>query len=209
EGRPSSRPARSGQRIPLKFAPGRLIPILLAADEVPHQHQRGGVLQHPRRILGDQVRAVRQEKLGEVLASLLDDQRVQLARLHRPDGVDEVDCQVLLGLDVHVPRPPPRAPCSGARPVYQARHPGPVAQPRSWKCGTVDDAVEPSGDAMFTGVKVFSATKAKEREELGENVTRWIKSNSDLEIVDKVVTQSSDNEFHCYSLVIFYKQKSQ
>jgi hypothetical protein len=62
---------------------------------------------------------------------------------------------------------------------------------------------------MFTGVKVFSATKAKEREEMGENVTRWIKSNADLEIVDKVVTQSSDNEFHCYSLVIFYKQKSQ
>jgi hypothetical protein len=59
--------------------------------------------------------------------------------------------------------------------------------------------------AMFTGVKVFSATKAKEREELGENVTRWIKSNSDLEIVDRVVCQSSDNEFHCYTLVLFYK----
>ena len=61
----------------------------------------------------------------------------------------------------------------------------------------------------FTGVKVFSATKAKESEELGEKVTRWIKSNADLEIVDKVVTQSSDNEFHCYSLILFYKQKGQ
>jgi hypothetical protein len=60
---------------------------------------------------------------------------------------------------------------------------------------------------MFTGVKVFSATKAKEREELGENVTRWIRSNADLEIVDKIVAQSSDNEFHCYSLVIFYNHK--
>ena len=60
---------------------------------------------------------------------------------------------------------------------------------------------------MFTGVKVFSATKAKEREELSENVTRWLKSNADLEIVDKVVRQSSDNEFHCYSIMIFYKQK--
>jgi hypothetical protein len=58
---------------------------------------------------------------------------------------------------------------------------------------------------MFTGVKVFSATKAKDREELGENVSRWLKSNADLEIVDKVVSQSSDNEFHCYSLVIFYR----
>ena len=61
---------------------------------------------------------------------------------------------------------------------------------------------------MFTGVKVFSATKAKEREELGENVTRWLKSNGDLEIVDKVVRQSSDNEFHCYSIMFFYKQKT-
>ncbi|MGA9522173.1 MAG: hypothetical protein WBV82_11950 [Myxococcaceae bacterium] len=60
---------------------------------------------------------------------------------------------------------------------------------------------------MFTGVKVFSATKAKEREELGENVTRWIKSNSDLEVVDRVVRQSSDNEFHCYTLILFYRQR--
>ena len=60
---------------------------------------------------------------------------------------------------------------------------------------------------MFTGVKVFSATKAREREELGENVTRWIKSNADLEIVDRVVRQSSDNEFHCYSLILFYRER--
>lgn len=61
---------------------------------------------------------------------------------------------------------------------------------------------------MFTGVKVFSATKAREREELSENVNRWIKSNTDLEIVDRVVRQSSDNEFHCYSLILFFKQKA-
>ena len=50
---------------------------------------------------------------------------------------------------------------------------------------------------------------AMEREELGENVTRWLKSNADLEIVDRVVCQSSDNEFHCYTLVLFYRHKSQ
>jgi len=60
---------------------------------------------------------------------------------------------------------------------------------------------------MFTGVKVFSATKAKEREELGENVTRWLKSNQDLDVVDRVVTQSSDNEFHCLTVVLFYREK--
>jgi hypothetical protein len=59
---------------------------------------------------------------------------------------------------------------------------------------------------MFTGVKVFSATKAREREELSDNVTRWLRSNADLEIVDRVVCQSSDNDFHCYTLVFFYRQ---
>jgi hypothetical protein len=60
----------------------------------------------------------------------------------------------------------------------------------------------------FTGVKVFSATKAKEREELGETITRWLRANADLEVVDKVVSQSSDAEFHCFSIVFFYRQKS-
>jgi hypothetical protein len=59
----------------------------------------------------------------------------------------------------------------------------------------------------LTGVKVFSATKAKEREELGDTVTRWLRANPDLEIVDRVVSQSSDDEFHCLSIVLFYRQK--
>ena len=60
---------------------------------------------------------------------------------------------------------------------------------------------------MFTGVKVFSATKAKEREELGDNVTRWLPQNGDLEIVDRAVCQSSDNEFHCHTVVMFDKPR--
>lgn len=60
----------------------------------------------------------------------------------------------------------------------------------------------------FTGVKVFSATKAKEREELGETVTRWLRSNADMEVVDRVVTQSSDDEFHCLSIILFFRQKA-
>jgi len=62
---------------------------------------------------------------------------------------------------------------------------------------------------MFTGVKVFSATKAKEREELGESVTRWLRNNTNVEIVDRVVSQSSDDEFHCLSVVLFYREKAQ
>jgi hypothetical protein len=71
----------------------------------------------------------------------------------------------------------------------------------------VSDGREKSA-MSFTGVKVFSATKAKEREELGETVTRWLRSNEDLEIVDHVVSQSSDDEFHCLSIVLFFRQRT-
>lgn len=59
----------------------------------------------------------------------------------------------------------------------------------------------------FTGVKVFSATKMKERGELGETITSWLSKNQDVVVVDKVVAQSSDSEFHCLSIVLFYKEK--
>ncbi len=58
----------------------------------------------------------------------------------------------------------------------------------------------------FNGVKVFSATKAREREDLGENITRWLRANPSLRIVDKVVTQSSDREFHCLTITLFYEK---
>lgn len=61
----------------------------------------------------------------------------------------------------------------------------------------------------FTGVKVFSATKAREREELGEQVTRWIRDNPGARIIDKIVTQSSDREFHCLTITIFYQTDAQ
>jgi len=56
----------------------------------------------------------------------------------------------------------------------------------------------------FTGAKVFTATKAKDREELGDVLTRWLRDNPKLRVIDKIVTQSSDNEFHCLSITIFY-----
>ncbi len=58
-----------------------------------------------------------------------------------------------------------------------------------------------------TGVKVFSATKAKERELLGEVITDWIRNNPNYELVDKIVTQSSDSEFHCLTITLFYKHR--
>ncbi len=56
----------------------------------------------------------------------------------------------------------------------------------------------------FTGVKVFSATKAKDREELGESITRWLRANPNVRVLDKIVTQSSDSEFHCITITLFF-----
>ena len=59
----------------------------------------------------------------------------------------------------------------------------------------------------FTGVKVFSATKAREREELGESISNWIRDNPRVEIVDREVRQSSDEQFHCLSITLFYRPR--
>ena len=62
--------------------------------------------------------------------------------------------------------------------------------------------------ATFTGIKVFSTTLARDREMMGETITKWLKENPNAEIVDKVVTQSSDKEFHCLTITLFYRQKN-
>ena len=62
--------------------------------------------------------------------------------------------------------------------------------------------------SSYSGVKVFSATKAREREMLGERITDWLDSNRNrYELVDTIVTQSSDREFHCLTITVFYKHK--
>ncbi len=58
----------------------------------------------------------------------------------------------------------------------------------------------------FNGVKVFSATLARNREELGDKVTQWLRDHPSNKIVDIRVVQSSDREFHCISLVLFYNE---
>ncbi len=59
----------------------------------------------------------------------------------------------------------------------------------------------------FTGIKVFSTTLARDREQMGETITKWLKDNQNVEIVDRVVTQSSDKEFHCLTVTLFYRPK--
>ncbi len=61
---------------------------------------------------------------------------------------------------------------------------------------------------QFDGIKVFSATKAKDREEMGEVITRWLDAHPGLVPIDREVTQSSDREFHCLTITIFYRRVS-
>ena len=59
---------------------------------------------------------------------------------------------------------------------------------------------------MFDEMKVFSATKARDRQTLGETVTEWLKSQRGVTIVDKEVRQSSDRKFHCFSIILFIRR---
>jgi len=60
----------------------------------------------------------------------------------------------------------------------------------------------------FDGVKVFSATMVADRAVLGDRVTEWIRNNAKtLDVVDMVVTQSSDHAFHMVAISVFYKRK--
>ncbi|HSM93203.1 MAG TPA: hypothetical protein VLT47_09965 [Anaeromyxobacteraceae bacterium] len=59
-----------------------------------------------------------------------------------------------------------------------------------------------------TGVKVFTTTLARDRDALGETITRWIGAHPQVEILDKVVRQSSDRQFHCLSITLFYRERA-
>jgi hypothetical protein len=59
----------------------------------------------------------------------------------------------------------------------------------------------------FNGVKVFSATMAPERDNLGEKITAWLRDHPNCEVVDTIVTQSSDEAFHCLAITLFYWEK--
>jgi hypothetical protein len=62
--------------------------------------------------------------------------------------------------------------------------------------------------ASYSGVKVFSATKARERELIGDRINEWLdESIKQIEVIDTIVTQSSDREFHCLTITIFYKPR--
>lgn len=59
--------------------------------------------------------------------------------------------------------------------------------------------------SAFDGVKVIQGSTFRERADLGERITEWLQSNQRAMVVDIVMTQSSDAEYHCITASIFYK----
>ena len=47
---------------------------------------------------------------------------------------------------------------------------------------------------------------AQERDQLGEKITQWLAAHPGVEIVDKIVTQSSDEAFHCLAITLFFNE---
>jgi hypothetical protein len=58
--------------------------------------------------------------------------------------------------------------------------------------------------STFNAVKVFSATMLAQRQQLGEVVSDWLTRHPQIDIVDVRVSQSSDDRFHCLSIIVFY-----
>ena len=72
----------------------------------------------------------------------------------------------------------------------------------------VDSAQGEAEMELFSGVKVFSATKYRERSSLGDDITFWLRENPHVRVTEKVVTQSSDSEFHCLTITLFYREEA-
>jgi hypothetical protein len=74
---------------------------------------------------------------------------------------------------------------------------------RKW----ADGVGAPVTESPISVVKVFSATKARDRDQLGDRVAAWLEANPHLEIRKTVVSLSSDSEFHCLSLVLICAER--
>jgi hypothetical protein len=59
----------------------------------------------------------------------------------------------------------------------------------------------------FNGVKVFAATTFVQRQQAGDVVTEWLAAHPSLQVRDIVVGQSSDSEYHCITITVFYWER--
>lgn len=62
--------------------------------------------------------------------------------------------------------------------------------------------------ASISAVKVFTATRAADRDALGNKLSAWLQSHPEYDVVRASVAQSSDASFHCLSIVLFLSDRS-
>jgi CheY-like chemotaxis protein len=76
---------------------------------------------------------------------------------------------------------------------------------------TAERRRRPDGDKpMRRGlnfVKVFSATKARDRDALGNRVTEWLEAHPGVTVVETIVRLSSDRAFHCLTIVLLGNER--
>lgn len=46
-----------------------------------------------------------------------------------------------------------------------------------------------------------------QREVLGEKVTEWLAAHPTFKVVDIATSQSSDSQFHCIGVTVFYREE--
>ena len=51
-------------------------------------------------------------------------------------------------------------------------------------------------------MKVFSAYRHEERNQLGRSIGQWLDDNDDVDVVETIVTQSSGSGFHCVTITL-------
>lgn len=65
--------------------------------------------------------------------------------------------------------------------------------------------VSPDELRGYDGVATFSATMPADRERLGDRVTDWLRAHPKHAVATAVVTQSSDERFHCITMTLFWR----
>jgi hypothetical protein len=59
---------------------------------------------------------------------------------------------------------------------------------------------------MFRGVKIFSGANKGPEYDIVTDMLQWVRENSHVRIVEKVVTQSTDTSSHHLSIILYYEE---
>jgi len=82
-----------------------------------------------------------------------------------------------------------------------------VMETQSWPTSALPvEDLEASGFRLVE-VKVFSATKRKDRDRLDEVATAWLQDHQNFDRLTARVTLSSDLEYHCLSITFMGWQR--